>query len=299
MTLRDRVTAAASQLESAGLTREEAARSAELLARFTLGWSAADWIARSRDRMTGDFADRFARLIDRRGRHEPVAYITGEREFYGRPFRVTSDVLIPRPETELIVDLAVGLPTPPSAVIDVGTGSGCLAITLALEIPSARLIATDISAPALAVARANATRLGAAGRIEFRHPGRRRGLFFSGPASKKNNPPRRPSYDLIVANPPYIDPADKSSLPPDVADYEPPVALFADGRGLALIRALIEGAPAALVGGGTLLIEIGMGQAAAVCAMVERTSGLTFVEIRPDLQGIPRVLVARSRAAGV
>jgi release factor glutamine methyltransferase len=119
---------------------------------------------------------------------------------------------------------------------------------------------------------------------------------LGGRFTKNVKRPPRSFCDLIVANPPYIDPADRSSLPPDVADYEPPVALFAGEHGLALIRALIEGAPAALTGGGTLLIEIGMGQAEAVRAMVERTAGLTFVEIRPDLRGIPRVLVARSRS---
>jgi len=288
MTLRDRVAAAAARLESAGLTREEAARSAEVLARAVLGWSAADWIARSRDPAFGDFGDRLDRLIDRRARHEPVAYITGEREFYGRPFHVTSDVLIPRPETELIVDVALQMPTPPAVVIDVGTGSGCLAVTLALEIPSARVIATDISAAALAVARANAIRLGAA--VEFQEND------LGGHFTKNVKRPPRSFYDLIVANPPYIDPADRSSLPPDVVDYEPAVALFAGEHGLALIRALIESAPAALADEGTLLIEIGMGQAEAVRAMVERTAGLAFVEIRPDLRGIPRVLVARARS---
>jgi len=153
MTLRRLVADAAARLQSAGLSREEATQSASALARFVLGWSGADWVARSRDTVTGDFAARFAPLIARRARHEPVAYITGEREFYGRVFHVTPDVLVPRPETELIVDLALGISPGPSVIVDVGTGSGCLAITLALERPSARVIATDISAPALAVAR--------------------------------------------------------------------------------------------------------------------------------------------------
>ena len=284
MTLRQRVTEAAGRLESAGLAREDAAQSVAMLARFVLGWTDADWVARSREPAGEDFPARFDPLVERRATHEPVAYITRQREFYGRPFIVTPDVLIPRPETELVVDAALARPAAPARIIDVGTGSGCLAITLALEFPSARVTATDISGPALSVARANAARLGAIGRIEFRQAD----LLGDGPH------PRSPAFDLIVANPPYIDPADRPSLPRDVADHEPAVALFAEQRGLAVIRALIGRAPGALAPGGTLLMEIGMGQATAVRDLVERTPGLTFIEIRPDLQGIPRVLVARA-----
>jgi release factor glutamine methyltransferase len=297
--LSDHVTAAAARLQSAGMARAEAANSAAALARFVLGWSGADWVARSRDAVPRGFWDRFDRLIERRARHEPVAYITGEREFYGRPFRVTPDVLIPRPETELIVDLALQLPAAPSFIIDAGTGSGCLAITLALEFPSAQVMATDISDAALAVARGNAARLGVADRIEFRHAAIK---DLGGRFTNTDKRPPRSCVDLIVANPPYIDPADRASLPHDVADHEPAVALFAEEHGLAVIRALIDRAPAVLASGGTLLIEIGQGQAAAVRDMIEHTRALTFIEIRPDLQGIPRTLVAhsdRSRCEGV
>jgi release factor glutamine methyltransferase len=298
MTFRDRVSAAAARLEAAGVDHDEAVRSAVTLARFALEWTGADWIARSREEEFGDFPGRFDPLIERRVRREPVAYIAGIREFYGRPFLVTPDVLIPRQETELIVDLALAMPKPPAVVIDVGTGSGCLAVTLALELPDVFVVATDISVAALEIARANASRLGAAPRIEFRH-----GALFAqddlGGRFTKNvkRPPRSLStFDLIVANPPYIDPADRSSLPPEVANFEPGVALFAEEHGLALIRAVVECAATALAPAGTLLVEIGQGQADAVRAIVEATSGLTFVEVRPDLQGIPRVLVVRSAA---
>jgi release factor glutamine methyltransferase len=282
VTFRAVASAAVSRLEAAGLGHGEAAQSAVVLARFVLGWSGADWVARSRDAAGEAFLAGFDRLIERRAGHEPVAYITGEREFYGRPFLVTRDVLIPRPETELIVDLALNLMAAPSRIVDVGTGSGCLAISLALEFPSARVVATDVSSPALAVARANATRLGASDRIDFRH-----GAFF---AREERDQP----CDLVVANPPYIDAADRPSLPRDVSEQEPAVALFAEDRGLSVIRGVIEGAPAALAPGGALLMEIGAGQAAEVRRMVEHTREWSFIEIRPDLQGIPRVLVARA-----
>jgi len=287
VTVRDRVNAAARRLVAAGLARDEAARSASLLARFVLGWSGADWVTQSRDEASADFPERFDPLVERRARHEPVAYIIGEREFYGRPFRVTPDVLIPRPETELIIDLALSMPAAPSRLIDVGTGSGCLAITLALEFPSAHVVATDISAQALAVARANAARLGVEDRIEFRH-----GAVLARMDMDIDAEPRL--FDLLVANPPYIDPADRPSLPSDVAGHEPDVALFAEEQGLAVIRALIDAAPAALAPGGWMLVEIGRGQAEAVEKMVALTPGLTFIDVPQDLQRIPRVLVARS-----
>ena len=285
MTFRQLAAAATGRLEAAGLNHDEAVRSAIVLARFALGWTSADWVARSRDTAGDDFWSRFDRLVERRATHEPVAYITGEKEFYGRPFRVTRDVLIPRPETELVVDLALALPDAPARIVDVGTGSGCLAVTLALECPSSLVRATDVSTTALVVARDNATRLGVLDRIDVRH-----GAVFAG--SDREDADR--SLDLIVANPPYIDPADRPSLPRDVSDHEPAVALFAEEGGLAVIRAIVARAPAALSAGGWLLMEIGQGQAPAVRTLVDQTSGLTFIEIRQDLRGIPRVLVARA-----
>jgi release factor glutamine methyltransferase len=291
MTLRAVVARGRDALVTAGIPPDDAWRDAVVLARSVLGWCAADWLTRSHEAAAPAFTDRFLPLIDRRAGSEPVAYLTGEREFYGRPFKVTRDVLIPRPETELIVDealrclgvVAAGFsragPVRSPLIADIGTGSGCLAVTLALECPSARVIATDLSQRALEVAKDNARRLDAADRITFRH-----GSYLAGAAGP---------IDLIVTNPPYVAEADRTSLPRDVADYEPAQALFGGVDGLAVIRELLPAAAAALAPEGWLVMEIGQGQVESVRALTERTEGLTFVRVRLDLQQIPRVIVAR------
>ena len=220
---------------------------------------------------------------------EPVAYLLGVREFYGRPFLVTRDVLIPRPETELVVDEALaalaerGTSNVAPRLADVGTGSGCLAITLALEYLSARVAATDVSAAALAVAVENAARLGVEGHIRFR-----RTPLLGGAAD---------SFDVIVSNPPYISARDAATLAPDVRDYEPELALFAGDDGLAVIRELVPAAERALTPGGWLIMEIGAGQAEGVSRLVLAAADLELVRVTPDLAGIPRVVVARRQAS--
>ena len=274
---------AARRLASAGLSADDSRRDAVLLARFGLGWSAADWLTRSHGSAPPGFAPAFEALVARRARREPLAYITGEREFYGRAFRVTRDVLIPRPETELLVEQAVewlrvfprAAGAAPARVLDIGTGSGCIAVTLALEWPDARIVATDVSPPALDVARANAERLGVGNRLEFRRTSLAAGV---------------PASDLIVANPPYVPDADRASLSPEVRDYEPASALFAGSDGLDVIRALVPSAAAALRPAGTLMMEIGHGQADAVAALM-RDAGFSDVRSVPDLQSIPRVIM--------
>lgn len=280
---------ASETLIAAGWNPTAARRDAELLARHVLGWDAAAWLVRQREPAPHGFAPAFSDLIDRRRFHEPMAYITGTREFYGRDFRVTRDVLIPRPETELVVDEALGVlgafaATRPVRLADVGTGSGCLAVTLALERHDARVMATDISVAALAIARHNADRLGVGPRIEFR-----RASFVGGAAG---------SFDLIVSNPPYVPEQDRPTLEPDVREYEPAVALFSGRDGLGAIRRLIPAAARALVPGGWLVMELGAGQAEDVVLLSER-EGLTAIRVAPDLAGIPRVLVARTRGASV
>jgi peptide chain release factor 1 len=220
-------------------------------------------------------------LLARRERREPVAQILGIREFWGREFVVTSAVLTPRPETELVVEEAVlrFKGSPPQRVIDVGTGSGCLAVTLALEFPDAAVVATDISAAALEVARANARRLGAA-RIRFVEMNL---LDAIAPGS----------IQLIVANPPYVPAVARPALSPEVREYEPGVALFGGSDGLGIIRRLLPAASATLVPGGWLLMEFGAGSDDEVRAAVEETPGLRLEVIEDDLQGIPRVVVAR------
>jgi release factor glutamine methyltransferase len=290
MTPADDVSAATGRLRLAGLSNDEASQSALVLARFALGWSAADWLSRSRDAAAPEFAERFSSLIDRRARHEPVAYITGEREFYGRPFKVTPAVLIPRPETEIVVDEAIAAAGPRRTsgslrILDVGTGSGCLAVTLALECPAAAIVATDVSRAALDVALDNARRLGAGSRIDFRAVDGSCGAFAA-------SEPEGSRFDLVVANPPYVRESDRESLPEDVIGFEPAIALFAGTDGLSVIRQLLPMAADALVPGGHLVMEIGHGQLSEVQDLIQGTAGLTFHHFQPDLQGVSRVVVA-------
>jgi len=272
---------AAQALISRGFAPADARRDVSVLARHVLGWTMADWVTNAGAVPPAGFAESLQRLVLRRMTHEPVAYITGVREFYGREFMVTRAVLIPRPETEGVVEaVPPGVLANPSAgqpvALDIGTGSGCLAITLALEHPDVQVIATDVSREALSMARENAQRLGA-DRVEF--------------LESALVPPGLPPLDLIVTNPPYVPEGDRESLSPDVRDFEPAQALFAGEDGLDVIRALLPQARAALKPGGALVMEIGAGQAGIVTALVAE-AGLRLMTIRPDLQGIPRIVVA-------
>jgi release factor glutamine methyltransferase len=272
---------AAQALVARGFAPEDARRDVSVLARHVLGWTMADWVTNAGALSPTGFAESLQRLVLRRMTHEPVAYITGVREFYGREFMVTRAVLIPRPETEGIIEaIPAGLPAAHGSgtpvILDIGTGSGCLAITLALEHPAARVIATDVSQDALSIAAQNAQRLGAH-RAEF--------------VEASLVPSGLPPLDLIVTNPPYVPERDRESLSPDVRDFEPAQALFAGEDGLGVIRDLLPEARAALKPGGALIMEIGAGQAEAVAALVAG-AGLRLITIRPDLQGIPRIAVA-------
>jgi release factor glutamine methyltransferase len=276
----------AQRLLAAGVQAVEADRDAVVLARAVLAWDVARWLADShRQSPSPDFEAAFAAAIDRRAAREPVAYILGEREFYGRPFLVSKAVLVPRPETEMVVDRALALVAanhgqPTATILDLGTGSGCLAITLALECPVARIVATDISPAALEVAAANAVRHCVAHRIEFR-----RGSLVAG----LNDP-----ADLIVTNPPYVPERDRASLSPEVRDHEPAQALFGGEDGLDVIRELIPAAVQALRPGGWLVMEIGAGQWDAVQDLARR-AGFEQAGVHDDLAGIARVVVAESR----
>ena len=285
MTLAACTADAARRLTAAGLPAVESRRDAVLLARWRLGWSAATWLTRSNEPVPPGFAEGFAELVERRTRREPLAYITGEREFYGRPFKVTRDVLIPRQETELLVEHALGslrdLTHRPGRdapkVLDVGTGSGCVAVTVALEAPAVQVVATDVSPAALEIARANAERLGAADRIEFRIDS------LAGTVAD--------AFDLIAANPPYVPEADRDSLAPEVRDYEPAAALFAGPDGLDVIRDLVPSAATALRADGWLVMEIGYGQADAVTRLLDATGRFSDVRLANGLQAIPRVIM--------
>jgi release factor glutamine methyltransferase len=218
-----------------------------------------------------------ARVARRRAR-EPVAYILGRREFYGRSFEVGPAVLVPRPETETLVERALELlpAEGEGRVLDLCTGSGAIAVTLAAARPVLRVDATDVSEQALEVARRNAARLGVAERVRF-HRG---DLFEPLPAGRR--------YDLVVANPPYVPDRVVATLQPEVAEHEPRIALAGGDDGLDVVRRIVAGASDRLVPGGRLLFEIGAGQAGAVRELLE--GRLREVRIHPDLAGIERVV---------
>ncbi|MEO7271988.1 MAG: peptide chain release factor N(5)-glutamine methyltransferase [Vicinamibacterales bacterium] len=275
--LRDRLLEAKASLVRAGLAADDAGLDAEVLARHVLGWDRAQVFTRLHLPPPDAFAAPFAAAIARRVSREPVAYITGHREFWGLEFIVSPAVLIPRPETELIVERALALDdvARPVTIVDVGTGTGCIAVALAHDRPLARVVALDRSAAALAVAARNVATHDLGSRIHLV----RANLLdaIAGPV------------DLIVANPPYVDRADAAGLQPEVTQFEPDRALFADDQGLAVLRRLLETAAARLAPGGHLIIEFGAGQDRALRAWAVRTEW--DIEVAPDLAGIPRVAV--------
>jgi release factor glutamine methyltransferase len=280
--IHSRVAEGRERLRLAGLATNEADLDARLLAEQVLGWDAARYFAYGHEPEPPTFREAYFRLIARRMDREPVAYITGRQEFWNLTFEVTPAVLIPRPETEIIVEAALTAFHEPDAsfvAADACTGSGCIAVALAHERPSARIVATDISPEALAVARRNADRYEVSDRIRF----------VAGNLLESAAGP----FDLIVSNPPYVPDADRDALPAQVRDYEPPLALFAGPDGLESIRRLVAQASERLVAGGWLIIEIGYGQASSVNDLIASTAGLTIAEIRTDLQGIPRTAIAR------
>ena len=279
MTLRQHLVAAKALLVAAGIEPAEAARDVLFLAMHATGWDRATLHSRDTDPPPAAFAAAYAAAIDRRARREPIAYITGVQEFWNRDFAVSPAVLIPRPETELIIEEALSMVF--ATFADIGTGSGCLAVTLAAEFPRARGVATDISAPALTVARANAERHGVADRIEFRET-----RYLDGVAGP---------FDLIVSNPPYVTDGEHETLAPEVRDFEPRSALTAGPDGLDDIRQILACAAASLRPGGMLLMEIGFGQADLVAGLVN-ASALTLLRFSNDLQAIPRIVVAQRPA---
>jgi len=250
------------------------AREAALLLATLLGWSEARVLARTDESLDPALAAEFRRLLARRSQGEPVAYLLGQREFFGRDFAVDPRVLVPRPETEHLIEkvLALKLPAAPQ-VVDVGTGSGVIAVTLACEIPSARFVATDLSLGALTLARQNALRHGATGRILFLQTDLTAGIALE-------------EINLLVSNPPYIDPAVAGTLSIEVHGFEPHLALFSPQAGreaisrlLSLARGLRPGTP--------ILLEIGYDQSRFLEEEATRR-GLELVEISSDYAGLPR-----------
>ena len=225
----------------------------------------------------------FVVLLERRRRREPLPYLLGEWEFYGRSFTVSPAVLVPRPETELLVEAVLSWARRHDAalMVDVGTGSGVIAVTCALELTAARFYAIDLSVDALAMAQANAERHGVAERI----------TWLQGDLLQPVRAMGGPPVDAIVANLPYIAEEEMSSLMPEVRDYEPRMALAAGAGGLQLIRRLIEESPAILRSGGLLAMELGCGQAEQVSAILQ-DGGWQEIRIIEDYAGIPRHILA-------
>lgn len=280
MRLRDWLEQAAARLRS-GPHPERARLDAESLLLYLLGRDRAFLIAHGEEVLTAEDAARYSSLVDRRLHGEPIQYITGEAEFYGLPFRVTRDVLIPRPETEHAVEKVLQLAAQFQAprIVDAGAGSGAIAVALASKLPDAPITATDISPAALAVARENAVRNGVAERIRFIE------ADLLAPLAGQR-------YGIVVSNPPYVAESDRAALSIEVREFEPPLALFAGSDGLAVYRRLIPQAFAALAPGGWVVLEIGYGQDTAVRALLGE-SGFGEIGFTADLQGIARVASAR------
>jgi release factor glutamine methyltransferase len=258
----------------------EARREAGSLLAHVSGHDRTFLISHVDDSLTEEVLIRFRENIDRRSSGEPLQYITGIQDFFGRQFRVTPDVLIPRPETELLVEAALQLiDSHPAVICDVGTGSGCIAVTLLCERARARAVAVDISAKAIGVARENAVDQSVDDRILFAVSD----CFNSLPNGEQ-------IFDLIVSNPPYVSAAALAGLQREVRDHEPLTALTPGPDGLTMIGRLIQEAPNFLKPDGYLILEIGFDQGEAVENLID-PNRWRLIEIRPDLQGIPRIVV--------
>jgi release factor glutamine methyltransferase len=274
------VAEARGRFRDAGLSQKGAELDARLLAQFVLGWSIERFITSGHEPEPPDFTHKYQALVERRLGREPLAYIVGQQEFWGLSFEVSPAVLIPRHETELIVEVALELfPNRDRGMraADLGTGSGCVAVALAIERPEAQITATDISSVALEVARHNAARHGVAARIQFRRADLLDGL--EGP------------FDMIACNPPYVAERDRRGLQPEVRDHEPAVALYGGTDGFYLVERLVHGAAIHLRPGGYLLFEFGLGQDERIESLIEGTDNLRLRELRRDLQGIARTAV--------
>lgn len=279
MTLREAISAAASRLEG-----DAAASDARLLLLHTLSLARTALFTQADRELSAQEQARYDAAIARRAAQEPVQYITGQREFYGLMLNVSPAVLIPRPETELLVEAVLArMPAHETEkdetirIVDVGTGSGAIAIALAHKLALARVTAVDLSHAALAIAKENATAHGVSDRLRF-------------VASDLLEAVAAVPFDVVVSNPPYVPESDRPSLHPQVRDYEPAMALFAGSSGLDIYRRLVPQAWAALKPGGLLAMEIGHGQRDALAQML---NGWGAVEFFNDLQGIPRVVLAR------
>lgn len=270
---------AAARLGASGVP--EPRRDAERLLAYVGGWDAAGMIVHSRDALPPADVERFEHLVEQRAARRPIQHLIGLAPFWRQELRVTPDVLIPRPETEHLVEAALDhlAPLADPVVADVGTGSGCIALAIAGERADARVHAVDLSAAALAVARENAQRLGLAGRVRF-HEG------------DLLEPMAGLPLDLVATNPPYVAEEEMAALAPEVRDHDPRMALVPPGDRYSVYRRLAHQARAALKPGGTLMVEVGQGMSAEVGRILE-AAGFAVERVISDLQGIPRVVIAR------
>lgn len=269
-------------LAAAGL--DEPALEARALAAAVLGIGREAMLADPEHAVSPRARRAFWNALHRRAAREPLARIVGEKEFWSLPFLLGPDTLIPRPDSETVVEAALGLVPDPDArlsILDLGTGSGCLLLALLAELPSARGLAVDCSPGAVAVAAANAERLGLAARARFRVA--EWGAGLNGP------------FDVIVANPPYIPEGERTRLGPEVRNHEPPAALFAGADGLDAYRALAPALARLLAPSGVAVVEVGAGQAEDVKRLLG-AEGLVPGAPYPDLAGHPRALPAARRA---
>jgi release factor glutamine methyltransferase len=295
-----RIQDARRRLERAGIDPAEAAVDADVLARHALGgWERGQLLVHQHDACPAAFAGVFEALVRRREGREPTGYIVGHREFWNLDIEIRPGVLVPRPETELLVEEALArlspgdhedggarapADSPPPAcfrIADVGTGSGCIAVAIARWLPGAEVLAIDASDDALGVAKRNAERHGVSARVRLL-----KGDLLAGVAGP---------FDAVVSNPPYVPAQDIAGLQPEVRDHEPIQALTGGADGLDVIRRLVPEAAPVLRPGGWLLFEFGFGQANAVRAIIEAEPRLELVDVRADLAGIPRVAVVRRR----
>ncbi len=291
-----------------GIARLRAARvssdtlAAEVLLLYSLGRDRSWLYSHADEQLDPYLIANYFTLVARRVAGEPTQYLTGKQEFWGLEFEVTSAVLIPRPETEHVVEVALerlgaagikidmktGAPSPPLRIADVGTGSGCLAIALAHELPHAEIFATDISTAALHVARRNGARHGVADRVHFIEADLLADISPS-PLVTRHSPL---AFDLIVSNPPYVARDDAPSLQREVREHEPEGALFGGPKGIEIYARLIEQAGALLRPRGNLVLELGYGAADAVRAILAARPCWANICVTNDLAGIPRVLAA-------
>jgi release factor glutamine methyltransferase len=283
LTLGATLAAARERLMRAGIPRADAAVDVDVFARTILGWDRAQLLTSLSAHAPASLEPQFTDWIRRRERSEPTAYIVGSREFWGLEFHVTPAVLIPRPETEFIVDESLQLMRAGAGgsgeairLADIGTGSGCIAVSLAREAPSCRLVATDVSNDALQVARENAQRHGVADRIDF--------------VQTSYLDDVEGEFDIIAANPPYVRDGDKPALSRDVR-HEPDVALFGGATGLRHIDGVLTTAVARLRPAGWIVMEFGFGQEDDVRGLVDKHPELRVDHVRADLQGLARTAI--------